>query len=82
MGTSDNFSHKKLLMYDDAYHNMYCELEDVREIVIKETFNWIEKYSCRCYCVGTECKDDELKWKVPGYPGKLSGEVASMCKGW
>ena len=38
-------AHKKLLMYDEAYHNMYCELEDIKEAVIKETCDWIGQYS-------------------------------------
>ena len=37
--------HKKLLVYEDAYHNLYCELEDVKAASIKETCSWIEQYS-------------------------------------
>jgi len=36
---------KKKLIYDDAYHNLYCELEDIKSTVIKETCTWIEQYS-------------------------------------
>ena len=36
---------KKLLVYEEAYHNLYCELEDVKSSAIKETCNWIDKYS-------------------------------------
>ena len=38
-------THKKLLTYEDAYHNMYCELDDIKETVIKETCCWIKQYS-------------------------------------
>lgn len=34
---------KKLLVIDGAYHNLFCELEDVKTTVIKETCDWIEK---------------------------------------
>ena len=37
--------HKKLLIYEDAYHNLYCELEDIKATAIKETRSWIEQYS-------------------------------------
>jgi len=36
---------KKLLWYEDALHNLYCELEDVKAEAIKETCSWIEQYS-------------------------------------
>ena len=36
---------KKFLFYKDAFHNLYCELEDVKSTAIKETYTWIEKYS-------------------------------------
>ena len=36
---------KKLVVYEGAYHNLYCELEDVKAASIKETCSWIEQYS-------------------------------------
>lgn len=35
---------KKLLTYDDAYHNLFVELEDVKAAVIKETCTWIGQH--------------------------------------
>ena len=35
---------KKLLVYEEAYHNLYCELEDVKSAAIKETCNWIDQH--------------------------------------
>ncbi len=32
---------KKLLTYPDAFHNLYVELDDVKNEVIKETLDWI-----------------------------------------
>ena len=36
---------KKMLIYDNAFHNLFCELEDVKTPVIKETCTWIEEHS-------------------------------------
>jgi len=36
---------KKLLCYEDAFHNLFVELEDVKTTVIKETCTWIEQHS-------------------------------------
>jgi alpha-beta hydrolase superfamily lysophospholipase len=36
---------KKLLMYEDAFHNLFVELEDVKTTVIKETCSWIDQHS-------------------------------------
>ena len=36
---------KKLLSYQDAFHNLFVELEDVKTTVIKETCTWIEQHS-------------------------------------